>query len=277
MAKLSEESLAALDKEVLRAVIRERTHHTLEIPLYQTLRGERKINPELGDTVKKLLKIWETHHVTDECPDIQYVNKLLQITESLKQGKKVDTGTKPISALSENDLKTIENLLTTRRSIRAWTDKDIPRWMLDKIMEAGLQAPHACNLQSIKFLLVTDNKGLDVFAKSETRGGRVRIVICQDMRGYELYPQSIPEYNSYLDCGAATQNMLLVAHALGLGAVWLTFRPTEIEALRQLYHIPQHTRLTTYMAIGWPAESPMTPARKTIKDATITTNTKDSK
>jgi nitroreductase len=203
---------------------------------------------------------------------MDYVRRLLGIVEQVKRGEKVNLKTEPITRLSDSEIKMVDNLLMERRSVRIWTDKEIPQWALKKIMAVGSWAPHACNVQSIRFLPITDKEGMNVFAKSETRGGTARLVACQDMRGYEFYHEQIPDYNSYLDCGAAMQNMLIMAHALGLGAVWLTFRSNEVQALRELYSLPSHIRLTTYMALGWPAETPIPPGRMTIDDMILSTS-----
>jgi nitroreductase len=272
-AKFSKENISKLDKDVLRTVIRERAHHTLEAPLYEILRGKRKITHDFAHVVKDLFSIWESYGVADKCPDMDYVRKLLGIAEQVKHGEKANLETEPIAPFSDSEIEAVERLFVERRSIRFWTDQEVPQWLLKKIMEAGRWAPHACNVQSIRFLPITDNRGMEVFAKSETRGGTAKLVACQDMRGYEFYsgPNEIPDYNSYLDCGAAMQNMLLMAHALGLGAVWLTFRPSEVQALRKLYNLPSYIRLTTYMALGWPAETPIPPGRMTIEDMTLPT------
>ena len=80
------------------------------------------------------------------------------------------------------------------------------------------------------------------------------IIVAQDLRLYEIYQAQIPDFNRFLDCGAAVENMLLAAHGLGLGAVWLTFERGEAGALHKELDLPEHISLTTYIALGWPGQ-----------------------
>src|SRR5208337_1577942 len=139
--KFSKENTSKLDKDLLRTIVRERTHHTLEIPLYEILRGKRNITSDFAHIVRDLFSIWKSYGIANQCPDMDYVQKLLGIVEQVKRGEKVNLKPEPIAPFSDSDIKTVERLLLERRSIRAWTDQEVPRWMLNKIMEAGRWAP----------------------------------------------------------------------------------------------------------------------------------------
>jgi nitroreductase len=61
------------------------------------------------------------------------------------------------------------------------------------------------------------------------------------------------------------QNMLLMAHALGLGAVWLTFVGNQQQAIRQRFRIPDYIDIVSYISIGWPAIEPLPPGRMELE------------
>ncbi|GAI87989.1 unnamed protein product, partial [marine sediment metagenome] len=64
-----------------------------------------------------------------------------------------------------------------------------------------------------------------------------------------------------VDCGAATQNLLLAAHGIGLGAVWLGVHPREKRksGIRKIFHLPDHVQPFSLISIGYPAEDKPVP------------------
>jgi len=157
-------------------------------------------------------------------------------------------------------------LIRERRSVRFWDDRPVPRTMLEEMVQAGQWAPCACNLQTLRVLIVEEPEGADAeLFKGEVSGAPAYLIVCQDRRAYEFYNTSVPEHNRGLDCGAAMQNMLLMAHALGLGAVWLTFVGEQRQAIRVRYRIPDYIDLMSYIAVGWPAVHPLPPGRMELQ------------
>jgi len=150
--------------------------------------------------------------------------------------------------------------------VRYWDGRPVPQEMLEEIVRAGQWAPCACDLQTLRVLIV-NNPGPDVAAlfEGEVSGAPAHLLICQDRRPYEFYRASVPERNRGLDCGAAMQNMLLLAHALGLGAVWLTFFEPQRQALRQRLRIPDDIDIVSYISLGWPAIEPLPPGRMELE------------
>ena len=80
-------------------------------------------------------------------------------------------------------------------------------------------------------------------------------MLLQDERVYRAN-QVMPDYNHILDCGAAGQNIVLAAHAYGLGGVWLTFNQKMRERLTARFEIPDYMNMVTYVDVGYPAQSP---------------------
>ena len=77
------------------------------------------------------------------------------------------------------------------------------------------------------------------------------------------------ERNRLLDCGAAMQNMVLMAHALGLGGCWLTFRLDMIRRLREYFALDDEIEIMTYLDVGFPAETPMPPGRRALEETIL--------
>jgi nitroreductase len=160
----------------------------------------------------------------------------------------------------------------TRRSIRRYSDKEIEKEIVDKIIRAGMYAPSAVNKQPWHFIIFdkteTRNAIMDVHRSSlMLKEAKKAILVCFDVNlqhddGYGL-----------CDCSAATQNMLLAAHALGIGSCWIGIYPREarMEALKQIFNLPENVEPFAIISLGYPAETKETPDR--IKPDRIHTET----
>jgi nitroreductase len=143
----------------------------------------------------------------------------------------------------------------TRRSIRAYTNQSVPSAIIEKLLRAAMHAPSAGNQQAWQFVVVTGRPQLNALAEVLPYGkmlttASLGIIVCGDLeheksKGYWVQ-----------DCSAATQNILLAAHALGLGAVWLGVYPREQRVLdvRTTLGIPENVIPLCAIAIGYPAE-----------------------
>jgi nitroreductase len=148
--------------------------------------------------------------------------------------------------------------MRARRSIRAYTDREVPDELLRRLVEAARWAPSAVNSQPWSFVavkepgLVAAIGGLADFGvfNGHVRRSRAIIVICSDPRGNPYHDR---------DCAFAAQNILLEAHALGLGACYVgAFRAAGIKALLD---VPDALEITGLVTLGWPAEWPDPPPR----------------
>ncbi len=139
-----------------------------------------------------------------------------------------------------------------RRSIREFTDEPVPRQYIIEILKAGSWAPSGLNNQPWRFAIVTD-KGL--IAQFEPLTKYKRIIQCAQC----LLPVFISKktmYHTVKDhqaIGACLQNMLLCAHALGLGAVWLGEILKSAEEIKRLLGLSDDLELMAVIALGWPA------------------------
>ena len=272
----SRENLMTLDPTTLRAMIVERTHHTVEIQLYDALAKGETLSPNRGDNVREMLAIWQERGLPLDlnAPDWAWVHALLDMAQRLSKGEEVVLSSFAWDPTDEGTRKVANQLIRQRRSVRHWTGEPVPDWMIDEILQAGLRAPHGCNLCSLRFLVIREENAPGLFQGSDIPGGPVHIVACQDRRAYYAQPGYVAnpdmlERNRLLDCGAAMQNMVLIAHALGLGACWLTFRLEMVQRLRENFDLEDEVQVVTYLDVGFPAQTPMPPGRLDLEETVI--------
>ncbi len=270
----SRENVMALDPTSLRAMITERGHHTVEIQLYEALAKRKALAPTVGDMVRDLLAAWQERRLPLTGPDLHWVTSLLEMAERVKKGDAVDLSRFAWQTFDAEERRVTDRLLFERRSVRHWTEKEVPDRTIDEILRAGLWAAHGCNLNSLRFLVVREKNEPGLFRGSDIPGGPVHIVACQDRRVYDMQPGYVRdseklERNRVLDCGAAMQNMILMAHALGLGGCWLTFSQEMMVRLRERFALPPHIEIVTYLDVGFPNQTPMPPGRITVEEAVL--------
>lgn len=156
--------------------------------------------------------------------------------------------------------------IMTRRSVRKYKPGRIPEAKLRKVLEAAMNAPSARNRQPWRFVVVRERETLlkmtDVHPYARMlREAALAVVICGDLadEGNRAYWEQ--------DCAAATQNALLAAHALGLGAVWLGVHPRgdRVRGIQKLLYLPKDIVPLSIVSIGRPAEKLPTARRYDIK------------
>ena len=160
------------------------------------------------------------------------------------------------SANVDNSAQAVIDNIMTRSSVRRFTERQISQDTLETIVKAGMAAPTAMNKQPWAFIVVTDRAVLDsleaVHPYSHLKTAAAAIIVCGDMSkaaadfGREYWIQ---------DCSAATQNILLAAHALGLGAVWCGVYPNpnvQPEVTRVL-ELPESIIPLNIITMGYPA------------------------
>jgi len=147
-------------------------------------------------------------------------------------------------------------LLKTRRSIRAYTPQAVPREIIEDIIDCGRLAPTARNEQPWEFVVVTDKAVRSRIAQAADYG---RFIADAPVCVAVLSRQT----KYYLEDGsAATLNILLAAHAHGLGACWVAGDKKPYAArVVQMVGAPEDYRLISLVSIGYPAEKPGTGKR----------------
>jgi nitroreductase len=143
----------------------------------------------------------------------------------------------------------------SRRSIRRYTDKKVEDKIIEKVIKAAMQAPSAGNAQPWHFMVIEDRKILDKIPAIHPyaqmcKEAQTAILVCGDTK--------LEKYEGYWvqDCSAATENMLLAAHALGLGAVWCGIYPKKerVDEFRKLFDLPLNVMPLSLVPMGYPGE-----------------------
>lgn len=160
---------------------------------------------------------------------------------------------------NENSNAVLECIMT-RTSIRQYTNQPISKADIETLLRAGMAAPTAVNAQPWHFIAVTDKAKLKELAGTNRNGRMIEqaplaIVVCGNMD--KALKGKAQEY-WIQDCSAATENILLAAHALGLGAVWTGVYPMDdrIEAVTSVLKLPSNIVPLCTIVIGYPAENP---------------------
>jgi nitroreductase len=145
--------------------------------------------------------------------------------------------------------------ILTRRSIRLYTPEAVKPESVAELLHAAMSAPSAGNQQPWQFVIINNRQKLDAIPvfhpyAEMVKLASVAVLVCGDTRlenskGYWVQ-----------DCSAATQNLLLAAHALGLGAVWVGVYPREERVIefRKLLGIPEEVIPFALIPLGYPAE-----------------------
>ena len=266
----SKADLMKMDPMVLRAIIHERTHHTIEVLIYRILKGKMKISESFGETVRFLLKIWKERKLPTDMPDLEWAQKYLDLALKLRRGEKISLKTKLPKPFSKKEMVTVRKLLFGRRSIRQWKPDPVPEKLLREVLYAGLMAPQGCNLGSTRFLILQTPEEKKLVRSDISVDNAILIVVCQDMRIYRTlnYDKYVPQ-NIYYDAAAAADHICLMAHALGLGAVWLTHDKEDCEKVRKYFNLPDYIETRLHIAIGWPDEKPIKSQRMNLDEVII--------
>lgn len=138
-----------------------------------------------------------------------------------------------------------------RKSVRTYLDKGVEKEKIDWMLRAGMAAPTGRDLRPWEFVVISDRATLDSMATAlpyakMLKQARQAIVVCGDSTRSSYW---------YLDCSAATQNILLAAESLGLGAVWTAAYPYEdrMEVVRRFTNMPENVLPLCVIPFGYPA------------------------
>lgn len=152
------------------------------------------------------------------------------------------------------------NNIYTRRSIRKFTDQEVSKELIDEVVKAGTHAPSGKNLQTFRFFIMQKEPSIlalqDVVAKGMENpsynfyGTKALIIVTcnkEDVNGVE-------------DGSCALENMMLAAHALGLGSCWINQlkycgdKP-EVAAYLDKIGLPEGRRVVGMLALGYAADA----------------------
>lgn len=144
--------------------------------------------------------------------------------------------------------------LLTRRAVREFTSEPVTDEQLHAILNAAMHAPSACNQQPWHFVVVDSRERLNAIAGVHPYAqmllqAPLAVVVCADVTLETCHGHWVS------DCSAAMENLLLAAHAVGLGSVWVAIHPSEqrIADIRSLLGLPSFVAPLCLAAVGHPA------------------------
>ncbi len=150
--------------------------------------------------------------------------------------------------------------LLSRRSIRKYADKPVEKNLVKKIIKAAQYAPSAHNTQPWEFLVIDDKEQLKELrhiqrSASFAENAPLAILVCGDEQKAFSREKEGWSYVD-IDCSAATENLLLAAHAEGLGACWCGAAPMTkpIAGLKEYFKLPENIKPFSIVVLGYPDE-----------------------
>jgi nitroreductase len=157
-----------------------------------------------------------------------------------------------------------------RRSVREFTPEAVLEEQVREVLRAASWAPSGLNNQPWRFVVVR-NAAVKAQVAAQTRYGRIieaaPVIIA-------VFIDSEAMYNAVKDhqaMGACLQNMLLAAHAMGLGAVWLGEILKSAAAVRDILGLPTRYELMAVVALGHPARRDQTSSRRELDELILKT------
>lgn len=152
-----------------------------------------------------------------------------------------------------------------RRTIRNFSDKDIPLDIIKKLIEAGSYAPSGHNNQPWRFIIIKDKEFKDNLAKYTIYGNIIK-------KANSLILVFMDKENSYhrekdlMAIGASIQNILLYAYSLGIGTAWLGEILKNADEIRNLCKLEERYELFCVIAIGWIDKKPKKVEREPVSN-----------
>lgn len=171
---------------------------------------------------------------------------------------------KPVAEVQEVEMTdacsaVLENI-ATRVTVRAYQNKPVETEKVEQLLRAGMAAPTALNAQPWHFIVITDRSVLKALAGVSQHTGILEtapmaIAVCGNLS--KTLPSAEQVY-WIQDVSAATENILLAAHAMGLGATWTGSYPVEERhrTAEKVLDLPKHIKAVSIIAIGYPAVQP---------------------
>lgn len=159
---------------------------------------------------------------------------------------------------TDNGQAAIENIMT-RTSIRQFKAQPVEQDKVDILLKAAMAAPSALNLQPWHFIVINDKETIALLSGKRPTNAPLMIAVCGDTDKTMLPDGSTKLPDFWVeDVSAATENLLLAAHALGLGAVWTGVYPAmdRTAEVANVLNCPQNIVPLAVVRVGYPDESP---------------------
>ena len=203
--------------------------------------------------------------------------------------------------LAAHDGRALEHVLQTRRSIRRYTADPVPSEVVERLLTAAIWAPSAHNRQPWRFATLTtpqaksrlaqamgrqlradrlaDGDAAEAVAADASRsqarieGAPVVVMVCLTLAEMDHYPDARRAQAEYLmavqSVAMAVQNLLLAAHAAGLGACWMCAPLFCGDAVRVALDLPADWQPQALVTVGWPASQGQAASRRPAAERSL--------
>lgn len=152
----------------------------------------------------------------------------------------------------------VREAMQRRRSVRKFTKEPVPEELVEQLLHAAMSGPSACNRTPWEFWVVTESQTLEQL-RSASRFTKYEAPLAIIVAGNlsRALPMQLADY-WIQDCSAATENILLQATELGLGAVWCGIHPQArpVQRVRELLGMKEKQIPLNVIFLGYPAEEP---------------------
>lgn len=154
----------------------------------------------------------------------------------------------------------MQNILA-RKSVRSFTEQPVSQEQIDTLLRAAMAAPTGKDMRPWKFVVVNDPEAMKALAAELPKAkmlqeAPVAFAVCGDLSVVDK--DGKPSTNWTFDCSAATENLLLAAESMGLGAVWTGVYPYDerLAAVKKALNLPDHIVPLSLVPVGHPKGNP---------------------
>ncbi|MEN3183961.1 MAG: nitroreductase family protein [Atribacterota bacterium] len=159
-------------------------------------------------------------------------------------------------------MEDVLQIIRSRRSVRRYEEKEVPKEILETLIDCGRLAPSGYNRQPWVFVVVTDKERKNALAALCQWGKFLKEAGAAILIFYEKDAETGLE-----DACAAAENIIIAAWAYGLGTCWVnSHRKAHSEAVKRLVHCPENFELAVILAVGYPREVPRAPWKKELAE-----------
>ena len=165
------------------------------------------------------------------------------------------------TADNTNKAETVMKNILSRKSVRSYTDEAVTRQQLETLVRAAMAAPTGKDMRPWKFIVIDDKSVMQQLAAQLPKAkmlaeAQAAILVCGDLSIKDK--EGKPSTNWTFDCSAASENLLLQAEAMGLGAVWTGVYPYEdrMDAIKKVFELPDDIIPFSLIPIGHPKGDP---------------------
>jgi nitroreductase len=166
------------------------------------------------------------------------------------------------------DPQTVLELIKGRRSRRKFSARPVDEALVEAVLEAGRWAPSGANNQPWRFVVVREAE-VKARLAAFTHYGKIIENAPVVIPVFIHRPSMYNDTKDHQSMGACLQNMLLMAEALGLGAVWLGEILKNAEGVREALGLSPDLALMAVVALGWPAAGNEQSQRKPLAELVL--------